>query len=116
MLGQAGCNVVVVDINVDAHIDANIAHLVWLKLWAMFTLLPIYLPGPIGFVLIFTQLCLPLKEKYSTQKICHAMIFSFMVQNVESPHFESLPVFGHGLITLGLQEPLYEFYALVKQA
>ena len=49
LLGQAGCNVVVVDINVDAHIDANIAHLVWLKLWAMFTLLPIYLRCPIGF-------------------------------------------------------------------
>ena len=49
LLGQAGCNVVVVDINVDAHIDANIAHFVWLKLWAMFTLLPIYLRCPIGF-------------------------------------------------------------------
>ena len=45
LLGQAGCNVVVLDIDV----DANIAQLVWLKLWAMFKLLPIYLRSPIGF-------------------------------------------------------------------
>ena len=32
-----------------------------------------------------------------------------MIENAESH-----PVFGHGLITLGLQELLYEFYAHVK--
>ena len=62
LLGRAVCNVVVLDIDV----DANIAQLVWLKLWAMFKLLPIYLRSPIGFCApLHTIVCFPLKEKYT---------------------------------------------------
>ena len=77
LLGQAGCTIVVLDIDV----DANIAQLVWLKLWAMFKLLPIYLRSPIGFCApLHTIVCFPLKEKYSTQKICHPLIIHIYVQ------------------------------------
>ena len=80
LLGQAVCNVVVLDIDV----DANIAQLVWLKLWAMFKLLPIYLRSPIGFCAPLYTIVFSSKEKYSTQKICHPLIFHICAIQVQA--------------------------------